>query len=110
MDRRNFLERAIVAASAAVVSPLARIAALDASREDDYRIESSASFPTSIQSRVKRNLQDDLARGFVCPPESAAPWVYWMWINVDTTPDAMTFDLEQMKAMGIAGFILYNTP
>ena len=31
-----------------------------------------------------------------------------MWMGVDTTPEAMTYDLEQMKEKGIAGFIIYG--
>jgi alpha-L-rhamnosidase len=55
------------------------------------------------------SLRADLANDFAHPPESAKPWVYWMWLQADTTPAAMTRDLEQMKAKGIAGFILYDT-
>ncbi len=31
-----------------------------------------------------------------------------MWLHSDTTPAAITRDLEQMKAKGIAGFLLYD--
>jgi len=31
-----------------------------------------------------------------------------MWLHTDTTPAAITRDLEQMKAKGIAGFLLYD--
>ncbi len=55
------------------------------------------------------SLRADPAEDFVHPPESARPWVYWMWLHSETTPAAMTRDLEQMKAKGIAGFILYDT-
>jgi hypothetical protein len=50
-----------------------------------------------------------LSENFVHPPESAQPWVYWMWLHADTTHAAITRDLEQMRAKGIAGFILYDT-
>ena len=52
--------------------------------------------------------QSSLSRGFVHPPQLAGPWVYWVWLGVDTTPAPMTYDMEQMKAKGIAGFILYG--
>ena len=55
------------------------------------------------------SLRADLADDFVQPPESAKPWVFWVWLHADTTPAAMTRDLEQMKAKGISGFILYDT-
>ena len=64
----------------------------------------------SDRTRISRVTSGELSKGFADPPESAAPWVFWMWIDVDTTPAAMTFDLEQMKAKGIPGFILYNSP
>ena len=55
------------------------------------------------------SLRAELADDFVHPPGSAKPWVFWVWLHADTTPAAMTRDLEQMKAKGIAGFILYDT-
>src|SRR5664279_901988 len=55
------------------------------------------------------SLRADLTDDFGHPPESAKPWVYWMWLHADTTPAAITRDLEQMKAKGIPGFILYDT-
>jgi hypothetical protein len=55
-------------------------------------------------------LRAELTDDFVHPPEAAKPWVFWMWLHTDTTPAAITRDLEQMKAKGIAGFILYDTP
>ncbi len=55
------------------------------------------------------SLRADLADDFVHPPESAKPWVFWVWLHADTTHAAITRDLEQMKAKGIPGFILYDT-
>src|ERR1700722_5685389 len=49
----------------------------------------------------------DLAQQFKTPPEQTQPWVYWVWL-ADTTPAALTRDLEQMKAKGITGCILYD--
>src|ERR1017187_7083346 len=113
MDRREFLEQMVAAASLAAASPLARGAVRGAGDNGSGTgIESMDGSPTSDQQiGVRLSLQQqELAHGFIDPPKSAAPWVFWMWINVDTTPAAMTFDLEQMKAKGIAGFILYNSP
>jgi hypothetical protein len=56
------------------------------------------------------SLRAELGDDFTNPPESARPWVFWMWLHTDTTPAAITRDLEQMKAKGIAGFILYDSP
>src|ERR1035441_5642829 len=63
----------------------------------------------SIAITARLPLWADLADDFAHPRESAKPWVFWVWLHTDTTPAAMTRDLEQMKAKGIAGFILYDT-
>lgn len=49
----------------------------------------------------------DLVRQFNDPPRQARPWVYWVWTG-NTTQDAITRDLEEMKAKGIVGCILYD--
>ena len=51
---------------------------------------------------------DELSAGFLAPPPAARPWVFWMWLRVDTTPEAITKDLEEMHAKGIEGCILYD--
>lgn len=51
----------------------------------------------------------DLESRFLRPPATARPWVYWMWLLVDSSEEAITIDLEEMKAKGIEGAILYNT-
>ena len=50
-----------------------------------------------------------LESGFAQPPPGARPWVFWMWLRVDTTPEAITQDLEEMRAKGIEGAILYDS-
>ena len=52
---------------------------------------------------------DPLENQFQTPPASARPWVFWMWLRVDTTPDAITKDLEEMHAKGIEGALLYDS-
>ena len=37
---------------------------------------------------------------FQQPPPEAAPWVYWVWLRTPTSHEAMTRDLEEMKAKG----------
>ncbi|MGH8024418.1 MAG: glycosyl hydrolase [Limisphaerales bacterium] len=65
-----------------------------------------ALFLLSILSS-KAGTFNDLDRQFERPPRQAQIWVYWVWL-ADTTPAALTRDLEQMKAKGITGCILYN--
>ncbi len=55
-----------------------------------------------------RVMADELEDDFHHPPPTASTWVYWVWLGTPTTPAAMTLDLEEMKAKGIAGFILYE--
>ena len=51
-------------------------------------------------------VEDDLANGFVRPPDSARPWVYWFWLNSNITREGITADLEAMKRVGIGGVLI----
>lgn len=46
---------------------------------------------------------------FADPPHSARPWVFWMWLKVNTDEKAITADLEEMHKKGIEGAILYES-
>jgi len=48
----------------------------------------------------------DLEGDFTAPPESARPWVYWMFMDGQMTREGMTADLEAMKRAGIGGAII----
>jgi hypothetical protein len=48
----------------------------------------------------------DLTKGFLHPPESARPWVYWFWLNSNITSNGVTADLEAMKRAGIGGVLI----
>jgi hypothetical protein len=45
-----------------------------------------------------------LEAGFVNPPESAKPRVWWHWMNGNITKRGIRADLEWMKRTGIGGF------
>ena len=49
---------------------------------------------------------DDLTDGFMNPPETARPWVYWFFMDGNLSREGMTADLEAMKAAGIGGVII----
>ncbi len=49
-----------------------------------------------------------IERDFRSPPAGARPWVYWVWLRVNTSREAITRDLEEMRAKGIEGLILYD--
>ncbi|MBN1952087.1 MAG: discoidin domain-containing protein [Bacteroidales bacterium] len=42
--------------------------------------------------------------GFLTPPESAKPRVWWHWMNGNITKEGIKADLEWMKRVGIGGF------
>lgn len=48
----------------------------------------------------------DLERGFLNPPASARPWVYWFWLDGNITREGITADLEAMKRVGIGGVLI----
>jgi hypothetical protein len=45
-----------------------------------------------------------LEKGFINPPESARPRVWWHWMNGNVTKEGIRADLEWMKRTGIGGF------
>ncbi len=57
---------------------------------------------------------DALVRGFLSPPDSAKPRVWWHWMSGNITKEGIKADLEWMKRAGIAGFQNFdaglNTP
>ena len=44
-----------------------------------------------------------LYSSFVDPPRSAAPHVWWHWMNGNVSKEGITADLEAMKEIGLAG-------
>lgn len=110
MDRRKFLHRAGASATVAAVSPFMGGIGSGLSAQTGTSHESSTGNPAVDERGTSglTSLQTTLSKGFAEPPASAAPWVFWMWSGVETTPAAITYDLEQMKQKGIAGFILYG--
>ena len=50
----------------------------------------------------------DPARSFADPPPSARTRAYWWWLNGNVTKAAITRDLEEMKAKGFGGAILFD--
>jgi hypothetical protein len=49
---------------------------------------------------------DLLAAGFANPPDSARPWVYWMWMDGNLTREGITADLEAMRTAGLGGVVI----
>src|SRR5512139_2826434 len=57
---------------------------------------------------------DGLEQGFLNPPSSAKPRVWWHWMNGNITKEGIKADLEWMNRVGIGGFQNFdaalNTP
>jgi len=61
-------------------------------------------FLVCLQSYAQTIKSDILLEGFVAPPNSAKPRVWWHWMNGNITKDGIAKDLEWMKRSGIGGF------
>ena len=48
----------------------------------------------------------ELKSGFINPPDSSRPGVYWYFMDGNLSKEAMTKDLESMKQAGI-GYLVY---
>jgi hypothetical protein len=61
-----------------------------------------------------KNTKTNLESGFINPPDSARPRVWWHWMNGNITKKGIHEDLEWMHRVGIAGFQNFdaalNTP
>src|SRR5512133_142363 len=62
-------------------------------------------FPKGVTGAVISDKEDLLRRGFVTPPDSARPGVYWYFMDGNISRKGMTEDLEAMKKAGIGSVI-----
>jgi hypothetical protein len=60
----------------------------------------------SLFSCSKSNNRDLIKEGFINPPDSARPGVYWYFMDGNLDRAGMTADLESMKKAGI-GYVLF---
>ena len=51
---------------------------------------------------------ETLEAGFKTPPHSAGIRAFWWWLNGNVTQDAITRDLEEMKAKGFNGALIFD--
>ena len=66
----------------------------------------AALMATSVGAAETSPSGDTLAAGFVNPPSSAKPHVYWQWLNGNVTKEGITADLEAMHQVGINGVLV----
>jgi len=50
----------------------------------------------------------ELEKGFLNPPDSARPWIFWFWLGGNITSNGITADLEAMKRVGIGGVVIMD--
>jgi hypothetical protein len=61
---------------------------------------------SSAFAQVKQDTADEMASQFAAPPDSARPWVNWIWLDGNITREGITADLEAMRRVGIGGMVL----
>ena len=59
----------------------------------------------SSLKKAATDVTDPLQSGFINPPESSRPGVYWYFMDGNRTRESMTKDLESMKKAGIGNLI-----
>ena len=58
----------------------------------------------TLPSRAVADESGDLLKqGFLAPPDSAKPRVWWHWMNGNITKEGIEADLRWMKRVGIGG-------
>lgn len=105
-NRRNFIKKtAAVAAFSLVADRAFAVFGIDKWVEI---------LPQRLVKSTANNVNNDMDAGFILPPSSAKPWVYWFWINGNITEEGITADLEAMASVGIEGVLIfecaYNSP
>lgn len=63
---------------------------------------------TAVISTSPATRAQDLEAGFRTPPHSAGIRAFWWWLNSNVTEEAITRDLEQMKAKGFSGALIFD--
>lgn len=72
-------------------------------------IASALAFTTTHVAMAQNKLADNvIKKGFLNPPDSVKPYVYWYWINGHISADGAVKDLEAMKKVGIGGAFIGN--
>ncbi len=72
----------------------------------NIRSKSLAAFALILlgHSSYAQHKEDSLLKGFLTPPNTAKPRVWWHWMNGNITKEGVQKDLDWMKRVGIGGF------
>ncbi|HNY29144.1 MAG TPA: glycosyl hydrolase, partial [Candidatus Sumerlaeota bacterium] len=69
-------------------------------------VQSVPSVPSPLFPQTKGTSSDSLVQGWENPPREARLRAYWWWLNGNATTEAITRDLEEMKAKGFGGALI----
>lgn len=72
------------------------------------RFFGSSFFVLAVAAQCSLVVADELETGFRSPPQSAGIRSFWWWLNGNVTTEAITRDLEQMKAKGYSGALIFD--
>lgn len=56
----------------------------------------------------KQSSFSNIENGFINPPDSVSPFVYWYWLNDHISKEGAIADLKAMKEIGIGGAFIGN--
>jgi hypothetical protein len=65
-------------------------------------------FSQTSEAQSSKSSIDTLRQGFSQPPRYAGVRCWWWWLNSNVTKEAITRDLEQMKAKGFSGAMIFD--
>ena len=57
---------------------------------------------------TSRNIDGDIEKQFLNPPDYAKPRVFWWWLNSMATKESITRDLEELRDKGFGGALIYD--
>ena len=50
-----------------------------------------------------------LQQHFDSPVDADKPWAYWWWVNGNVTKESITRDMEELKAKGFGGLLMFDS-
>lgn len=65
-------------------------------------------FPLAAFASEKSLEASEIQNGFIAPPATAKPHVWWHWMNGRISREGITKDIEAIKAVGLGGVTLFE--
>jgi len=62
----------------------------------------------SADENISLSNENNIEAHFKNPPHSVRPQAWWWWLQTPTTKEAITLDLEEMKAKGLSGCMVLD--